>query len=182
MEDYINFALMYILSDHVLPVLPLKDLINKDGKPTMPYKLATGMKPSILHLHYLFFPCVVCKATAHVGTKALNMCHEAQKGFRGIFVGIPHNQKGYLVCVPHKWKIVSSYNVIFDEIFSSALVYTSQPYTEAMGMHLAVSYMPYATYSKEQTGNIISFAQFEEGGLLSETYNDMEIGNESDDN
>ena len=27
------------------------------------------------------------KANAHVGTKAFNMCHQAQKGFCGIFVG-----------------------------------------------------------------------------------------------
>ena len=32
-------------------------------------------------------------ATAHVETKTLNMRHQAQKGFRGIFVGIPQHQK-----------------------------------------------------------------------------------------
>ena len=34
--------------------------------------------------------------------------------------------------------------------------------------------------SKEQTGDIITFAQFEEGGLISETCNDTESGDESD--
>ena len=33
-----------------------------------------------------------------------------------------------------------------------------------------VSSTPYATSSREQTGNIITFAQFEEGNLLSETH------------
>ena len=64
-------------------------MINKDGDPTTPFKLATGTKPSVLHLRVLFFLCVVRKDTAHVGTKALNMCHQAQKGFRLIFVAIP---------------------------------------------------------------------------------------------
>ena len=49
-------------------------------------------------------------------------------------------------------------------------------------MRPTVTYTPYATSSKEQTGNVITFAQFEEGGLLSETRNDTEIGDESDNN
>ena len=49
-------------------------------------------------------------------------------------------------------------------------------------MRLSVTYTPYAAYSREQTGNKITFAQFEEGGLLSETRNDAESGDKSDDN
>ena len=115
-EVYVHFALMYT-TDHIFPVLPIKDLINKDGNPTTPHKLATGTKPSVSHLRVLFCPCVVCKATAHVETKTLNMPHQAQKGFRGIFVGIPENQKGYLVYIPSTRKVISPYDVVFDESF-----------------------------------------------------------------
>ena len=80
-------------TNHVLPVLPIKDMINEDGKPTTPFKLPTGTKPSVSHLRVLFCPCVVWKATMHVGTTALNMRHQAQTGYRGIFVGIPKHQK-----------------------------------------------------------------------------------------
>ena len=73
----------------------------------------------------LLCTCVVRKATAHVETKALNMRHQEQKRFRGIFVGIPEHQKGYLVYVPSTRKIISSYDVAFDESFSSLLAYTS---------------------------------------------------------
>ena len=62
------------------------------------------------------------------------MCHKVQKGFCGIFDGIPQHQKGYLVYVLYKRNIVYSYDVGFDEMFSSALLYTSQPYAEAMAM------------------------------------------------
>ena len=123
---------------------------------------------------------VVRKHTAHVETKTLNMLHQAQKGFRGIFVGIPQHQKGYLVYVPSTRKVILSYNVKFDESFLSALSYSSRPYAEAMAMRPAVTYTPYATSSKEQTGDVITFAQFEEGNLLSETRNDTESGDESD--
>ena len=49
-----------------------------------------------------------------------------------------------------------------------------------MAMRPAVTYTPYATFSKEQTGDVITFAQFEEGNLISETRNDTESGGESD--
>ena len=48
-----------------------------------------------------------------------------------------------------------------------------------MEMRPAVTYAPYVTSSKEQTGNIITFAQFEEGNLLTENCNDTESSDES---
>ena len=83
----------------------------------------------------------------------------------------------------HNWFIigfVSSYDVVFDEKKSSALSYTSRPYSEAMVMRPAVTYAPYAASSKEKTGDKITFAQFEEGYLLTETRNDKESGDEYD--
>ena len=47
-------------------------------------------------------------------------------------------------------------------------------------MHPEVTYTPNATSSKEQTGDVITFANFEEENLLSETRNDTESGDESD--
>ena len=43
-----------------------------------------------------------------------------------------------------------------------------------MAMRPAVTYILYATSSKEQTGDVITFAQFEEGNILTETRNDTE--------
>ena len=91
-EAYDHFALIYMI-DHISPVILIKDLVNEDGDPTTPHKLATGTKPSVSHLRVLFCPCLVLKATAHVETKELIMRHQAQKGFRGIFLGIPEHQK-----------------------------------------------------------------------------------------
>ena len=62
-EVYVHFTLMY-MTDHIFPVLPIKDLINKDGDPTTPHKLETDTKSSVSHLRVLFFPCVVRKATS----------------------------------------------------------------------------------------------------------------------
>ena len=76
--------------------------MDEDRDLNTTFKLVTGTKPSVSNLRVLFCPCDVQKATAHVVTKEFNMCHQSQKGFRGIFVGIPQHQKGYLVYVPHK--------------------------------------------------------------------------------
>ena len=63
-------------------------------------------------------------------------------------------------------KIISSYDVVFHEIFSSVLAFMSRLYSEAMDVRRSVTYTPYATSSQEQTGYIIKFTHFEEGNLL----------------
>ena len=105
------------------------------------------------------------------------MHHQAQKGFRGIFVGIPEH---HLVYFPSTRKIIFSYDVVFDESFSSALAYTSRPYSEAMAMRPEVTYTPYGMSSREQTGDIITITQFEEGRILTQTRNNSESGEKSD--
>ena len=114
---------------------------------------------------------VVRESTAHFWTKPLNMRHQAQKGFCGIFVGIPQHQKGYLVYVPRSRKIISSYDVVFDESFSRTLAYTSQPYSEVMTMRLDVKYTPCDTSLRGGNGNIITFTQFEEGNISTKICN-----------
>ena len=111
LEAYIHFSLMYT-TGRIFPVLPIKDLINKDGEHTTTFKLATGTKPLVSYLCVLFFPCVLWKATAHFGKKALNISHQVQKFFCGIFVVITQHHKGYLVYVPCTRKIISSYDVV----------------------------------------------------------------------
>ena len=127
----------------IFTVLPIKHLINQDVEPTMPHKLVTGTEPSVSNIRVLFFLYVVKKTTAHVDTKALNMHHQSQKGFRGIFDGIPQHQKGYFVYVPSTRKIFSSDDIVFDETCSSSLAYTARPYSEALATRPPVSYMPY---------------------------------------
>ena len=48
-----------------------------------------------------------------------------------------------------------------------------------MVMRPAVTYTPYDTSSKEQTVDVIMFAQFEEGNILTETRNDAESDDKS---
>ena len=54
LEAYVHFELMY-KTDYIFPVLPIKYIINEDGDPKTPHKLATGTKSSVSHLRVLFF-------------------------------------------------------------------------------------------------------------------------------
>ena len=56
----------------------------------------------------------------------------------------------------------------------------SQPHAEAIDVRPDVSCTPYSTSSRGETGDIIMFAQFEEGSLLSETHDSTESSNKSD--
>ena len=83
--------------------------------------------------------------------------------------------------VPSTRKIIFSYDVVFYEKKSSALEYTSRPYSEAMAMRPTGTYTSCATPLREQTGNIITFTHFEEGNILTNTHNGAESGDESND-
>ena len=51
----------------------------------------------------------------------------------------------------------------------------SQSYSEAMAMGTSVKYTPCATSSREQTGDIITFVQFEEDDLEKAVTNLMTV-------
>ena len=68
LEANITFALMYTV-DHILPVLPVKDMINQNGKKTMPLKLATGKNFPISNLHVLFCPYFYTKLLHMLGRR-----------------------------------------------------------------------------------------------------------------
>ena len=91
-----------------------------------------GEKPPVRHLRTLFCPVIVKKHTAMKDKKMVNMRHQAQKGYRGIFVGMPENQEGYLCYVLSICNMVTSYDMLFDKTFLSALAYSEKPYHDMM--------------------------------------------------
>ena len=80
--------------------------------------------------------------------------------------------------VPTTRKIISSYDVVFNERLSSALAYTSRLYSEAMAIRPSVTFIPCAS---RHTDNITTFAQFQESDILTETRDNAESGDEYDD-
>ena len=132
-------------------------MINKDNNQTMPFKLATGTKPSVSHLRVLFCLWVVWKSTAHVNKKALNMRHQAQI-LVSWYLCWNSTASKRVSCLRTEYK---EDNIIILCYFwwnvSTLLAYMSWSYAEAMTMHLSVTYTPYDTPSKGKIGNIITF-------------------------
>ena len=62
--------------------------------------------------------------------------------------------------LPSTGKIISSYDVVFDEFISNTIAYTSQPYVEEMAMRPTVSYTACATSSRGKTGDITTSTRF----------------------
>ena len=117
-EKYINFALMY-KTGHIFPVLPIKHLLNQYSEPTTPHSLS--------NIRVLLFPFVLQKATEHVYTKVLSMCHNSQQGFGGISFVIPQHQKGtlytYLVHGKYSLRMTFYLRKLFLVHYHTLLVY-----------------------------------------------------------
>ena len=89
------------------------------------------------------------------------MRHQSQNVFQFTFVWISQHQKGYLAYVSITWKLVYSHYVLFVEIFSIALAYTSRLYSEVLVTQPDVLYIHFDKSSHEKTGSIIKFSHFE---------------------
>ena len=104
-EAYIHFTLMYT-TDHIFPVLPSKNLINKYGELTTWFKLATGTKPSILYLRIFFSMCctkIYCtcwyKGGKHAPSSAKvfsRYIHWDSAASKRVYFTYPTNARSYL--------------------------------------------------------------------------------------
>ena len=57
-------------TDHILPVIPIKHLVNQYSEPTKPQKLATDTKKSLSNLRVSFCPCIAQKENTNFEKKA----------------------------------------------------------------------------------------------------------------
>ena len=76
--------------------------------------------------------------------KDVKYASPSTKGFLQYLSWNSMASKVYFVYVPSMRKIISSYDIVFDESFSRALSYNSQSFAEAMHMRLYVKYTPCA--------------------------------------
>jgi hypothetical protein len=111
---------------------PLRNLTitNNEGvtSPTTPFELYFGSKPDIRRLRT--WGCPVIFKAYHRGN--LHDKNIIQRGVRGIFVGFPVNQAGYLLWVDQVGQFVVSADVSFDENFLSVLAYNKLPFHDAL--------------------------------------------------
>ena len=147
-DTYLFHAIRYACE--IFSVLPIAGLFNAEGNPTTPAELFTGHNPMVLHFRVFGCPVVIKKHMALIDGKPLQK--QTQRGVRGIFIGLPANQKGYLIFIPQTRQIVVSGDVAFDESFYSAIATTWRPFHDALALHPLASHIPAVDEQLESTG------------------------------
>lgn len=144
---YYDFALRY--ASFVANVLPIRDLFadgttDSQPRPATPYELYFGELPR-LHRFRVFGCPVIVKVYRRIATdapnnttspdeetKQLQSKNIIQRGIRGIFVGFPLDQAGYLNYIPSSGRLLASADVAFDEEFDSILAYNERLFHDAL--------------------------------------------------
>ena len=120
--EFFHLAMDYAIL--ILRVMPAKGLVDSDGNSTTTYQIIHGKKPRIQRFKVFGCPVVFKRyQPAHEGDITTNF-KQLQRGSRGIFVGFPKNQAGWLIFVEEK--IAGSHLVVlsdvdFDQTFLSGI-------------------------------------------------------------
>ncbi len=85
--------------------------------------------------------------------------HCTEKGIRGIFIGFPPNQKGYLIYLPASRTIAVSGDMMFDETFYSAIATTWHRFEDGIVFKPQCSKIPGPNTTLEATGDIFDQIQ-----------------------
>ena len=119
-------------------VLPIKHVAieQPDGsfRPASPFELYFDSKPRVASFRVFGCPCIVrVQSRKHLKTKSvLHPRNIVQRGVRGVHVGFPYFQAGWLVYIPIVGKLVVSADVAFDELFHSTLAYNERLFYDAV--------------------------------------------------
>ena len=121
-DEFFDFALEHAWK--IFNCLPIRDL-QLDGKPCTPLEAYTGRKPHLARFRVLFCPCVIGMGPANQGRGPIvrrNNCPE--RGIRGIHVGLPRYQDGWLIYLPSTGGLRICSDVSFDENFYSTTAHS----------------------------------------------------------
>jgi hypothetical protein len=121
-DEFFDFALEHAWK--VFNCLPIRDL-QLNGKPCTPLESYTGRKPHLARFRVLFCPCVIGMGEANQGRGPIvrrNNCPE--RGLRGIHVGLPRYQEGWLCYLPSTGGLRICLDVSFDENFYSTTAHS----------------------------------------------------------
>jgi hypothetical protein len=155
----------------VFNMLPVKNLYNTNGEICSPFELFTGKKPLISHLRVFGCPAVAKQSV--ISVEGLSTQHFTEKGIRGVFIGIPLHQNGYLIYLPGSRTIACLGNVSFDEAFYSAVVTTWLRFEEGIALKPYSTIIAGPDMELEETGGISNIHRPVEE--LDETYEETPV-------
>ena len=118
------YLLAYDYASTQLRVLPAKGLVDVEGNPTTTYAILHKKKPRIGRFKVFGCPCVFKRYAPNADGIKTTDFKQLQRGCRGVFVGFPKDQAGWLIYVPEKIAgshLVVSMDVAFDQYFVSGI-------------------------------------------------------------
>ena len=158
--QFMHLALDYACL--IMQVLPCKRLLNTDGKPTTTYKVLHKKKPRINRFKVFGCPAVFKRyQPQHDGDTSTNFT-QLQRGSRGIFVGFPKNQAGWLIYVSEKIgnsHLIVSSDVIFDQHFLSGSKGVKAPFAGGEPVKNLGSHRGRKGQISEETGDITNLTE-----------------------
>ena len=103
-RKFFYYAVKY--AQYIHDVIPVRNLLNENGLPTTPYYLATGRKPAVKYFRVFGCPTVFKRYKVSSDGKHIHNKYN-QQGMRGIFVGIPDDESGWLFYIPTAKGLIS---------------------------------------------------------------------------
>jgi hypothetical protein len=149
LPDTFWFHALHYMSD-VFNILPIHCNTPAGEVPTTPYQLFHGTLPSISAFRVFGSPVVVKRWVTEMSSTG----KQTERGTRGIFIGFPSNQIGYLILCPGSRQILVSDDVIFDESLQAAIATIWQQYQHNLSLKPVASFIPDVDTTLEQTGTL----------------------------
>ena len=137
-HEFFDVALQYAWQ--IKAVLPLRSLFVTlpDGttRPSTPFEIYFKQTARIGRYHVFGCPCVVKvyrrrQIDGTAAAQSLTSSNLIQRGVRGLFVGFPIDQAGYLCWIPSVGRFLISQDVAFDEFMQSPLAFPNRIYHDA---------------------------------------------------
>ena len=184
--EYFHFAVLYAIA--ILNVLPAKGVNDATGTPSCPYALAFGKRPKIGNFRVFGCPAAIKRYSTATSSGDISSDlsddfqqtpKPLQRAVRGIFIGFPEHQAGWLFYLPNplgRHNYIISRDAVFDESFESTLAHVHAPYSGAMPercahplvdhLHVHETNVPF-----QSTGNVADYpyrlpVTGEEGGEI----------------
>ncbi|KAG7372377.1 integrase core domain containing protein [Nitzschia inconspicua] len=162
-KKFFHFAFEHAWKVHA--VLPHKALTHADGKVQTPLGVYEGKPVGIESFRVLFCLVVMTCDSINLRSKnaygqkvitSYNRQNNPQRGIRGIHVGLPRHNTGYLVYVLQMNSVLHCNDVYFDENFESTLAYTPSRHPAHFDI-VVTDAPPHDDDNVEQTGSPLWF-------------------------
>ena len=173
--EYFHFAVRYAID--IINVLPAKGVNDANGTPTCPHNLAFGVRPKIGNFRVFGCPAAIkryTKTSSNGETASPSdivddfqpMATPLQRAVRGIFIGFPEHQAGWLFYLPNplgNHHFIVSFDAVFDEAFESTLAHVHAPYSGAIPerssipLHEHLSTQELDDVPAQSTGNVAQY-------------------------